>query len=155
MAAVFMSHPTTVLLQYLSKEDQVRRIGKKSPFEWGRLAMALEILTQMKILQSLPLTDLTIQLESAFQALLVDTGMMDEAERWYEKLDAWRTPRFIAESPIPRTSRAFGASSVAASPEGSLPRTRRLRSLLPERQSPRDPKTSGSEELPDAEERST
>jgi hypothetical protein len=153
--SVFISNPTAVLQQYLSSHQRDKVVAKTDGFYWGRLAMALEILTQMKIVQSLPFTDLTIQLESAYQSLLVDQGMMDEAQKWYERLDAWRAPRFVAETPSRGTRGLADVSSTAASLEGSLPRTRRLRaSLLGRRGQGGDmtsDATSSSGELPDGE----
>lgn len=143
MTAVFMSHPTAVLRQFLA--DQ--KIDGRS-FDWGRLSLGLEVMTQIKILETLPLTDLTVQLTSAFRTLLVDAGVADEVEKWYERLDAWRAPRFVsADRP---TDRAFGASSSAVAPEGSLRRVRRLRASLLERRD-REPDTTGDAIAPSGE----
>jgi hypothetical protein len=112
--------------------------------ECGRLAMALEMLTQMKVIRELPMTDLSIQLEGAFQAFLIDQGLLDEAERWYDRLDAWRAPKFIEEhGGESATSRVPGPASALATHEGALARTRRLRA---QQEVHRDPPTSSTSE---------
>ena len=121
-----------VLMQYLTES----KAKVNSDFEFGRLAMALEVLTQIRILRDLPMTDLSIQLESAFQGFLIDQGLLDEAERWYERLDAWRAPKFVSEhggESVTVTVR--GPASAAAAPEGLIPQARRIHASQRERQS--------------------
>jgi hypothetical protein len=152
MAVVFMSHPTAVLRQYLKRypprEDLL--------FGMGRLSMALEIMTQIKVLESLPYTQLTVQLASAFRTLLVDTDMADEAEKWYERLDAWRTPKFVEDHGI---SSVRGGVSALVAPEGALVRSRRHHSSLALHHDPGTDMTfdatSSSEESPSASDQAT
>src|SRR5215471_7345814 len=143
---VFMSHPTMVLVQYLTQSKS----KVNSEFELGRLAMALEVLTQMKIVRSLPMTDLSIQIESAFQAFLIDQGLLDEVERWYERLDAWRQPKFLAEhGGESAVSTVRGPASALVVPEGSLSRVRKAHASQRERRDRDEASTSESTEPPD------
>ena len=154
MSAVFMSHPTTVLRQWLMQETPLGVVERD--FNLGRLAMALEVLTQIKILHDLPLTELSAHVEGALQALLIDQGLMDDAEKVYEKLDAWRAPKFVADHGGDKpTGRVSGSASSVVAPEGALARTRRLREALPAHRDPDDFATSASEESPGEEDPST
>jgi hypothetical protein len=145
-----------VLRQYVreSKRESLQKGGSgmgMDDFQLGRLAVGLEMLTQLKILRDLPFTELTVQLEAAFQAFLVDQGLIDDCEVWYDRLDAWRAPKFVGEGVGATTRTAFGASSLAASGEGALARTLRYRQSLEEHQSLDETATSASEESPDGE----
>lgn len=117
-----------------------------SGFEAGRIGVALELLTQIKILQSLPLTADSARMEGALNGFLVDQKLLDEAEKWYERLDAWRQPRFNAEGVGVRGD----ASSVRATPEGAVFRTRRIRAWHEEHRGQDDSSTSETEPPPDA-----
>lgn len=148
MGAVFMSEPTKVLAEYLKGKEMSAGVI----FETGRLAMALEVLTQIKILRSMPITDHAAEMEAAFVAFLVDQDIYDEAEKWYGRLDAWRAPKFNAEGvgTVVR-KKAFGPSSLAAAPEGALPRSRSAHASLGEHRDPDGLATSSPEESASSE----
>lgn len=142
MPTVFMSHPSQVLMQYLASGE---RMGKMTAYQAGKLSVALELLTQIKILHSMPLTEDSASLEGALQGFLVDQGLMDDAERWYERLDAWRTPTFVREASAPA-----GVSSARATHEGALSRTRRIRAWHEARRGQDESSTSATEPHHDA-----
>lgn len=137
---VFMRNPTEVLKGYMAE--------KGLTFEHGRLAMAMELLTEIKILEQLPLTDRTIELTAMLQAMLVDQGLIDSAELWYERLDAWRQPKFVELSVRERAS-----GHVA--PGRGIAQTRRVHELQQGRRSQDALPTSSQLELLDGGDRET
>jgi hypothetical protein len=102
-------------------------------FQAGRLAVGMELLTQMKVIRELPFTELTVELEAMIMGFLVDQRLIDDAELWYDKLDAWRSPKFSAVEVV-----ASDVSSPAASDEGALARIRRTRASLEAHRGPDD-----------------
>jgi hypothetical protein len=92
---VFIENPSRVLTAYL-KAKGLKSAYCHPAYDCGRLAMALEIITQIKALESLPVvSDLGRQeAVTALYAVLTETGFEDEAYRWYEMLGEWRRPKF-------------------------------------------------------------
>jgi hypothetical protein len=70
-------------------------------WHFGRLSMALEIITQIKILEEVRVLSDSARAESisALHTLLTDCGLDDIGYVMYEKLLAWRKPKFVAENP--------------------------------------------------------
>jgi hypothetical protein len=87
----FMKWPTDVFVGFMARHS--RRIGAGS-FEAGRLAMALEIITVIRILEEYELIAEHEQVISVLQTLLRDQGLEERATAWYEMLDEWRKPKF-------------------------------------------------------------
>jgi hypothetical protein len=76
------------------------RIGTGKEYEYGRLSLALEILTVVKTLEDERVPMLALQRAetiSVLRTLLVDQGMDTMAETWYDFLVEWRQPKFVAE----------------------------------------------------------
>jgi len=145
MPVTFMSRPTEVWQAYLAER---KPLGERKAFKAGQLAVGMEILTQVKILRELPFTEQTTAVCVALETLLMDCGLYDDAERWYDRLDAWRAPRF--EAAVVRGDDVVrGASSVVATPEGAVARIKRLRALPWERRGLGEVSTSSSSEPPD------
>jgi hypothetical protein len=90
MSLNYMSNPTLVLDEYL------RSKGIRKTFEYGQLAMALELVSLIKTVESIPVvTDVGRQeLITALHTLLQEKGM-DQAYEIYDALCRWRRPRFM------------------------------------------------------------
>jgi len=116
----YMARPTEVLEAYL------RRFPVSEPRSWyqfGRLAMALEITTVVKTLEAYEtIARQAPEIVSVLQTLLREQGLEREAGTWYDALNAWRAPRF---SPVPEDTDASGhltsrPDAAHASPVGGL-----------------------------------
>lgn len=87
----FMSRPAKVFTAYiqLSRESE-------GAFQLGMLGMALEIITRIKVLESLPVTTEVGRQEAitVLQTMLTELGISDYAYEWYERLSEWRRPKF-------------------------------------------------------------
>lgn len=95
----FILRPTEVLEQYLVAQGKgdlgrVRRV-----LTFGRLAMALEIVTTIRTLEQHSLLIYSPQETiSVLQTLLQDQELAEQAVEWYELLAEWRKPKFeVAE----------------------------------------------------------
>lgn len=85
----FMSRPTDVLRSYMAthgfpegEADDLLRMG--------RIAMALEILTVVKVLEDHQLMAEHEQMISVLMTLLVDQGLLGIGEEYYAELSEWR-----------------------------------------------------------------
>ena len=116
----YMARPTEVLEAYL------RRFPVSEPrswYEFGRLAMALEVTTVVKTLEAYEtIARHAPELISVLRTLIREQGLEGEAETWYDALSSWRAPRF---SPVPEDTDASGQLSTKqpvahASPHGGL-----------------------------------
>jgi predicted nucleic-acid-binding protein len=85
-----MKRPTDVLRRYLAQDTPI----ESGSFELGRTAMALEIMTIIRILEEYELIAEHEQMISVLQTLLRDQGLEDRATAWYEMLNEWRKPKF-------------------------------------------------------------
>lgn len=90
----FISRPSDTLWAYLREE---RAPGSRRWYEYGQLAMALEVVTLIKVVESLPVVGEVGRQEtvSALQTLLVDTGLSDYAWQVYDELGKWRRVKFL------------------------------------------------------------
>jgi hypothetical protein len=87
----FMRRPTEVFESYMALEYGVPR----GWYKYGRLSMALEILTVMRLLdEHSGIVAHAQETISVLQTLLVDQDLFDDASMWYEKLSEWRRPKF-------------------------------------------------------------
>jgi len=87
---VFIANPTEVLLSWM------KATGVRPDFRYGQLAMALEIITAIQVLEQVPTVE-PLQRETAISAmltLLTDQGMRDSAYEAYEMLGEWRAVKF-------------------------------------------------------------
>ena len=114
---MFIKDPTDVFHAYMRSLN--RPSVNRESFDCGRLCMALEIITQIKLFEETPILSDAVREEcvSALHTILTDTGIEDEAYRWYEMLGEWRKPTFVTEPDAlqPRTA------SVAVRPsQGQL-----------------------------------
>lgn|SRR5215831_13420192 len=122
----FIKNPTTLLRQILG-------IGRNDDFAAGRLAMALEIVSVIRILEDNPM--LSAQASGTVISVL-ETFLRDQHLDWcygtYDKLSASRRPTFVTKPVSPETTPA---------------RLYKLRSLSVVRQSQHDVPTSEQLEL--------
>jgi hypothetical protein len=90
----FMSEPSKVLKECI----QLSR-SSESAFQIGMLGMALEIISRIKLLESLPVTTEVGRQEAivCLQTLLTEVGISDLAYDWYERLSEWRRPKFVSD----------------------------------------------------------
>lgn len=95
----YMADPSKVLWDYLRTTRLPREGSAKGFKEWydyGQLAMALEIVTLIKNLEQLPVvTDIGRQETiSALQTLLRSMDLDEVAWEMYDRLCEWRRPKF-------------------------------------------------------------
>ena len=137
---MLIARPTEVFKEYVRSTGRVDEIS----WELGRMSMALEMVTQMMILQDLNVASDVGRAEAvtALSTLLQDCGMEEVAFQMYRKLGRWRTTRFVA---VPEPSQptiavsdgqlSMDLSSSAASPAPSTSRRGKPRALPSERRS--------------------
>lgn len=154
----FIAKPTGLLKQYVASLGERMDSGS---FLVGQMAMALEIITQIKCLEDLKVMSDTAKAEAvtALETLLTDCGIHDSAYEMYDKLNEWRRLKFTPAHPLlrhddeqpslerariahavvsaahaPRSQpQSRGPSSEHVSPGESIPQTDRPESLPPER----------------------
>ena len=89
-----MANPSNVLVAYL-------KVGGRELdlFKLGMLGMALEIVTRIRVLESLPITTDVGRQEAivCLHTMLVEMGLDDEAYQWYDVLGEWRKPKFVSD----------------------------------------------------------
>jgi len=93
--------PSEVFKLYLSGKVNT----DKDSYQYGMLAMALEIVTVIKTLEALPVTSVGTREESisVLHTLLQETGLDIYAYEWYERLDDWRRPKFVPDAELPHS----------------------------------------------------
>lgn len=133
--AIFIKDPSKVLWQYLQTK---RRPMVRELYEYGKLAMALEIITVVKTLDSLPVISELGRQEtvSVLQTLLTDMGLDELAYDVYEQLNEWRRPKFDAY-----VEDLYARASELGTPSGGSPPPQRLEPSQQERRS-LDPSSS-------------
>lgn len=99
----YMANPSQVLFEYLERlpgKDPAG--GWKKWWEYGQLAMALEMVTLIKNLEELPVaTDIGRQETiSALHTLLQGMGLDVLAWETYDQLCEWRRPKFVADDGV-------------------------------------------------------
>jgi hypothetical protein len=103
MAEEYIRNPTTVMQRLL--RDALR---DEASFWYGRLAMALEVITLIKTLEEVPGTSLTEagrqETVSTLVTFLRDQGFDDVAYKQYEVLNDWRKLKFEPSSSSLRAS---------------------------------------------------
>lgn len=90
----FILNPSALVLQELNSEHWHELV--REGYRVGRLTMALEILTVIKILESTPAATMTSRQETVvtLETLLRDTGQLRDAEEAYRKLSEIRRLKF-------------------------------------------------------------
>lgn len=94
----FMERPTDVLVSYLARRNKRAEGQIRRQLRYGRLAMALEIITVMKIIEDhslLPSKEDTI---AVLQTLIVDQELLEDAGQCYEVLNEWRKIKFYDDA---------------------------------------------------------
>jgi hypothetical protein len=153
----FMSEPAKVLRSYLQGTPSEDRW-----YQYGMLAMSLELITRIKVLEELPVTTEVGRQEAitVLHTMLTELGISELAYDWYEKLDEARKPKFrpvpdvyerleqqllhaepsdVPGGPLRPSIPRSHASLLASESEGHLPELSRLAPpdvLAEEHQSP-------------------
>lgn len=139
----FIRNPSSLLRR------RIKRKAELIAFDIGRMAMAFELMTQIRILESQTVFSVVeVQpLIAALHTILVDTGL-DGPEMWeqYDRLSASRRPVFVPHEPslsdtvasVPHeaSGRSDESSSPHVEPDAALVLPGNWRELLQERQSP-------------------
>lgn len=126
MAEEFMKRPTEVLASYMAANtDQperywMRRMGP------GRIAMAMELITVIRILESIQIAAEHEQTISVLQTLLVDQQLAELGAEWYSKLSEWRRIKTVIYEPgvgehVGIVQIGAQPSAVEAPPSAELP----------------------------------
>jgi hypothetical protein len=107
MSESFMKDPSFVWLRYLEVVHSHKLKGRL-PFDYGRVAMGLELVTKIKMLESLPVTTEFGRQESisVLHTILVEQGLAESIYDLYDKLNDWRKPKILSDAPLPGPSRA-------------------------------------------------
>lgn len=119
----FIARPSHVFKQY------VRSTGRldNTSYHMGMMALALEIITQIKVLEEMRYIASDLGREeavSALQTLLKDCGIHDVAYEMYDRLAEWRKPKFSPLRPhdelshVPLGISSFASESLEASRSG-------------------------------------
>lgn len=162
-----MADPSKVLWQYLEATHKADTWCSRW-YQFGQLAMALEICTLIKNLESIPVATEVGRQEtvSALQTLLVGMGLADLAWDTYARLAEWRVLKFLPlsdEQPDAELSGSDdaderelpdpldGLSSRLASPPESTSRTDSSRASPGSRRSRDGDSSDEREESPDVE----
>jgi hypothetical protein len=122
MTEAFIKNPTEVWMQYLDV-GYGRKLKGHALFDYGRVAMGLEIVTKIKMLESLPVTTEYGRQEaiSALHTILVEQGLAESIYALYDELNDWRKPKFRP------SSQQLGLSRAATSDaDDSWPQRQRL-----------------------------
>ena len=125
----FMRDPVGVLLQRLEPRE-----WERAWFDHGVIALALELVTRIKLLEDVAVTTERERqaIISALQTILTDLELAPGIYELYDELSRWRQPRFVPDAPFPEPSRresdgagdpsrlglSGGTSSSDASPPG-------------------------------------
>jgi hypothetical protein len=91
----YIADPIPILKQYLKSRRVVDK-ERELWFEYGCLAMALQVVTWIKTLEELPITTDVGRQETitALHTMLTELGIADEAYEWYDFLSQWRQLSF-------------------------------------------------------------
>jgi hypothetical protein len=105
---MFIKHPTRIFAAWLKAQGRWS-VVQRDAFNCGRLAMALEIVTQQRALEGLPVVSDLGREEAiaAMHQLLQDNDLDEIAYEWYEYLALWRRPTFEPDAWQPDTSPAL------------------------------------------------
>lgn len=135
MGEAFMARPTDVFISYLAAEGGTNEGDVQGSMLLGRIAMGLELITVMRILEEHQLMAEHEQMIACLQTLLVDQELAELAQHWYEALNDWRKPKFsvVGDDPQP--------ASAPAAPGDVQPRLDSIRALLDSGQT-KDPPSS-------------
>jgi hypothetical protein len=147
----FIAKPTATLEAYMEPWFSAR--AHKDSYRLGRLAMGLEIITQIRCLEEISVMgdEAREAAVSALHTLLRDCGIADAAYETYERLLTWRTPKFVVEQLGPSPSatsdagaseqlqhqrRTSGPSSLPDAPEAAASHANKPPASQPERRDP-------------------
>lgn len=115
----FMAEPAKVLHGYVTSGGMTL---SEFGYQIGALSVALEIITRIKLLESLPITTEVGRQEAitVLQTMLTELGISDLAYEWYEKLSEWRKPKFIPQGQFERLEDALARGVVSDAPGAPL-----------------------------------
>lgn len=94
----FLARPSDTLWSFLKASHGVDAWCERW-YQYGQLAMALEMITLIKSVEYLPVvTDVgRAEITSAMQTLIEDMGLSDLAWEMYERLGEWRRVSFVRD----------------------------------------------------------
>lgn len=125
----FIAHPTELYLRWL--QGGLYKGPPGVAFQFGRRAMALELITVYRTLEALDDGDVMHlgipEALSLIQTLLIDQGLWDSANELYDELCEWRRVRL---EPVDEPARV-GLASDASAPAKSPPPAGDTRALPP------------------------
>jgi hypothetical protein len=98
MSDSFMARPTDVLVSYLAQSTGMTEAVVRRTLRTGRIAMGMEILTVMRLLEDHQLMTEHEAMVSCLQTLLIDQGLAEDAMVWYGNLSEWRKPKLVPDS---------------------------------------------------------
>jgi len=90
----FMSRPTDVLVSFMARQSGNSERDIRTVLLMGRIAMAMEILTVMHLIEDHSILASREETLSVLQTLLKEQELEDETALWYARLSEWRKPKF-------------------------------------------------------------
>ena len=91
----FMARPTDVLVSFMAHRREMPENMIREMLPLGRLSMALEIITVMRLLEEHQLMAEHEAMVACLQTLLVDQDYGELAHEWYEHLAEWRRIKLV------------------------------------------------------------
>ena len=110
---MFIQYPTRIFAAWLKGQGRFSKV-QQDAYNCGRLAMALEIITQIKSLEGLPVVSELGRQEAiaGLHAVLVNNGLEEVGFEWYEYLSEWRKPTFEPVAWQPRNEPSLPGPNV-------------------------------------------
>ncbi len=95
--------------------------GQKTMMEWGRLSLGLQIETRRRVIATAVGNSMLHlskeEIVSVLTTVLVDAGLYEDVQHWYERLCDWRESRQVRFVPITETDGVFDRSAEPSVPE--------------------------------------
>ena len=118
----FMRRPTEVMVSYLATQTGKSPTQIVRLLELGRIAMAMELITVVRIIDEYSLLPTKEDTIAAIQTLIVDQELLEPADEWYSRLSEWRRIKLTADGVAYRGADASShADRLDAEPPRELP----------------------------------
>ena len=91
----FMARPTDVLVSFMAHRREMPENMIREMLPLGRLSMALEIITVMRLLEEHQLMAEHEAMVACLQTFLVDQDLLEDAASWYDHLAEWRRIKLV------------------------------------------------------------
>ena len=86
----FMRRPTETMVSFMATVSGVPEERMRRVLQLGRIAMAMELMTVVQIIDEYSLLPSKQDTISVIQTLIVDQDLLEDADEWYKRLSEWR-----------------------------------------------------------------